>query len=83
MNRLDLHVIVIHIRSDQKLSRVFPSLQKNSTSTEDHIATLKFKTADTPLQFQGENLVIDNHSYVSHTHFTSLSNTHLKTEFLT
>ena len=49
-------------------------MQKNSTSTQDHIATLKFKTADTPFEFQGENLVIDNHSYVLHTHFTSLSN---------
>ena len=83
MNQLQLHVIFIHIRSDQQLSRLFPSLQKNSTFTQDHIATLKFKTADTPFQFQGENLVIDNHSYVLHTHFSSLSNTHLKTEFLT
>ena len=83
MNQLELHVILIHIRSDQQLSRLFPSLQKHSTSTQDHIATLKFKTADTPFQFQGENFVIDNHSYVLHSHFTSLSNTHLKTEFLT
>ena len=69
MNRLEVHVIFIHIRSDQQLSRIF------------HIA--KFKTVDTTFQFQGEDLVIDNHSYVLHTHFTSLSNTHLKTEFLT
>ena len=83
MNQLQLHVIFIHIRSDRQLSRLFPLCKKNSTFTQDHIATLKFKTADTPFQFQGENLVIDNHSYVLHTHFTSLSNTHLKTEFLT
>ena len=79
INQLELHVIFIHIRSDQQLSRIFPSLQKNSNSTQDHIAPLKFKTADTPFQFQGENLVIDNHSYVLHTHFTSLSNINLKT----
>ena len=29
MNQLQLHVIFIHIRSDQQLSRLFPSLQKN------------------------------------------------------
>ena len=28
MNQLLLHVIFIHIRSDQQLSRLFPSLQK-------------------------------------------------------
>ena len=75
MNLLEVHVIFIHIISDQQLSRIFPS----NTFTQDHIATLKFKTVDTPFQFQGEDFVIDSHSYVLHTHFTSLSNTHLKT----
>ena len=79
MNRLGVDVIFIHIISDQQLSRIFPF----NTFTQDHIATLKFKTADTPFQFQGYNLLIDSHSYVLHTHFTSLSNTHFKTEFLT
>ena len=74
MNLLEVHVIFIHIISDQQLSRIFPS----NTFTQDHIATLKFKTVDTPFQFQGEDFVIDSHSYVLHTHFTSLSNTHLK-----
>ena len=37
MNRLEVHVIFIHIRSDQQLSRIFPSLQKNNTFTQDHI----------------------------------------------
>ena len=74
MNLLEVHIIF-----DQQLSRIFPS----NTSTQGHIATLKFKTVDTPFQFQGEDYVIDSHSYVLHTHFTSLSNTHLKTEFLT
>ena len=79
MNLLEVHVIFIHIISDQQLSRIFPS----NTFTQDHITTLKFKTVDTPFQFQGEDFVIDSHSYVLPTHFTSLSNTHLKTEFLT
>ena len=70
MNRLEVHIIFIHIRSDQQLSRIFLSFKKNNTFTQDHIATLNFK---------GEYLVIDNHTYVLHTHFTSLS----KTEFLT
>ena len=79
MNLLEVHVIFIYIIYDQQLSRIFPS----NTFTQDHIATLKFKTVDTPFQFQGEDFVIDSHSYVLHTHFTSLSNPHLKTEFLT
>ena len=74
MNRLAVHVIFIHIRSDQQLSRIFPLLQKK-TFTQDHFVTLKFKTADTLFQFQGEDLVIDNHYYVLHTHFAGLSNT--------
>ena len=55
MNLLEVHVIFIHIISDQQLSRIFPS----NTFTQDHIATLKFKTVDTPFQFQGEDFVID------------------------
>ena len=73
MNLLEVHVFFIHIISDQQLSRIFPS----NTFTQDHIATLKFKTVDTPFQFQGEDFVIDSHSYVLHTHFTSLSNTQI------
>ena len=48
MNLLEVHVIFIHIISDQQL-RIFPP----NTSTQDHIATLKFKTVDTPFQLQG------------------------------
>ena len=36
MNRLGVHVIFIHIISDQQLSRIFPS----NTFTQDHIANL-------------------------------------------
>ena len=57
MNRLEVHAIFIHIRSDQQLSRIFPSLQKSNTFTQDHIATLKFKTAETPFQFQGRGRI--------------------------
>ena len=45
MNLLEVHVIFIHIISDQQLNRIFPS----NTFTQDHIATLKFKTVDTSL----------------------------------
>ena len=48
MNRLEVHVIVIHNKSDQQLSIIFPLFQKNNTFTQDQIATLKFKTANTP-----------------------------------
>ena len=54
MNLLEVHVIFIHIISDQQLSRIFPS----NTFTQVHIATLKFKTVDTPFQSQGEDFVI-------------------------
>ena len=43
MNLLEVHVIFIYIISDQQLSRIFPS----NTFTQDHIATLKYKTVDT------------------------------------
>ena len=59
MNRLEVHVIFIHIRYDQQLSRIFPLLQKNNTFTQDHSATLKFKSADTPFQFQGEDIILN------------------------
>ena len=73
MNRLKLHVIFILIRSDQQLSRIFPSLQKKiSTSTQDHIATLKFKTADTPFQFQFKPNPHHCHFLLLHCHQTTL-----------
>ena len=82
MNRLEVHIIFIHIGSDQQLSGIFPSFQQKNTFTQDHIATLNLKRQIHPFNFKGEYLVIDNHSYVLHTHFTILSNTHLKTEFV-
>ena len=33
--------------------------KKHNTFTLDHIATLKFKTADTPFQFQGEDIILN------------------------
>ena len=46
-------------RYDQQLSRILPLLEKNNTFTQDHMATLKFKTADTPFQFQGEDIILN------------------------
>ena len=54
-----MNLLEVHVRSDQQLSRIFSSLQKNNTFTQDHIATLKFKTADTPFQCQGEDIILN------------------------
>ena len=57
MNRLEVHVIFIHIRYDQQLSRIFPLLQKKQyfhTKLYRH-----FKTEDTPFQFQGEDIILN------------------------
>ena len=63
MNRLEVHdqkYIFIHIRYDQQLSRIFPLLQKKpNILTQDHIATSKLKSADTPFQFQGEDIILN------------------------
>ena len=59
MNRLEVHVIFIHIIYDQQLSRIYPLLEKNSTFTQDDITSLKFKTADTPFQFQGQDIILN------------------------
>ena len=40
-------------------SRIFPLLQKNNTFTQYHSATLKFDSADTPFQFQGEYIILN------------------------
>ena len=82
MNLLEVHVIFIHIKSDQQLSGIFPSLQKKNFHTRSY-RHFKIENDRYTLSIPRGSLVIDNHSYVLHTHFTSLSDTHLKTEFLT
>ena len=54
MNLLEVHVIFIHNISDQQLSRILLS----NTFTQDHIATLKFKTVDTPFNSKGKILLL-------------------------
>ena len=57
MNRLKVQVIFIYIRSGQQLSRIFPSLQKRTILSHKIISP--HKTAYTPFQFQGEDIILN------------------------